>query len=84
MAKLTVKLAQSGHVTIPKPLLEQHHWEPGQLFTLLDIDGVIVMSPREAQTDALANPLRDELLAEGASLEEMLAELRRSRETDSN
>jgi len=35
------------------------------------------MSPRESKIDALANQLRDELLREGATLEEMLAELRR-------
>jgi len=54
----------------------------GQQFTLLDLDGVVVMSPKESQIDALANQLRDDLVQEGATLEEMLTELRRGRETE--
>ena len=82
MANLTVELAQRGQVTIPKPLREQHRWETGQQFTLLDLNGVVVMSPKESKIDALANQLRDDLIQESATLEEMLLELRRGRETE--
>ncbi|MCW3098036.1 MAG: hypothetical protein JWL77_3654 [Chthonomonadaceae bacterium] len=82
MANLTVELAQRGQLTIPKPLREQHHWEAGQQFTLMDLEGVVVMSPRESKIDALADQLRDDLIQEGASLEEMLFELRQIRETE--
>ena len=81
MANMTVELAQRGQVTIPKILRDQHQWGTGQQFTLLDMDGVVVMSPKESKIDALANQLRDNLIEEGATLEEMLAELRRARET---
>jgi len=82
MANLMAMLAQRGQVTIPKPLRDRHRWEMGQQFTLLDLDGVVVMSPKESQIDALANQLRDDLVQEGATLEEMLTELRRGRETE--
>ena len=81
MANLTVELAQRGQVTIPKPLREQHQWETGQQFTLLDIDGVVVMTPKESKIDALADHLREDLIKEGATLEEMLTELRQARKT---
>jgi bifunctional DNA-binding transcriptional regulator/antitoxin component of YhaV-PrlF toxin-antitoxin module len=82
MATLTVEMAQRGQVTIPKPLREQHRWETGQQFSILDLGGVVVMSPRESKIDALANQLRDDLLMDGATLEDMLVELRRLREAE--
>jgi bifunctional DNA-binding transcriptional regulator/antitoxin component of YhaV-PrlF toxin-antitoxin module len=81
MANLTVELAQRGQLTLPKHLCEQHHWETGQQFTLLDIDGVVVMTPKDSKIDAIADQLREDLIKEGANLEEMLTELRRARET---
>jgi len=82
MANLTVELAQRGQVTIPKHLREQHKWETGQQFTVIDLEGAVVLSPKVSKVDALANQLRDDLLKEGATLEEMLAELRQIRETE--
>ncbi len=80
MTNLTVELAQRGQVTIPKTLREQHKWETGQQFTILDLNGVVILSPRESKIDAMANQLRDDLLNDGATLEGMLADLRRRRE----
>jgi bifunctional DNA-binding transcriptional regulator/antitoxin component of YhaV-PrlF toxin-antitoxin module len=80
MATLTVELAQRGQITIPKALREQHKWNTGQRFSLIDLGGIVVMSPRESKIDTLTNQLRDDLLAEATTLEDMLAELRRPRE----
>jgi bifunctional DNA-binding transcriptional regulator/antitoxin component of YhaV-PrlF toxin-antitoxin module len=75
-------MAQRGQVTIPKSLRDRHRWETGQQFTFIDLGGLVVMSPTESRIDSLANELRDGLLKEGASLEEMLDELRKLREAD--
>ena len=83
MATLTVELAQRGQVTIPKPLRDQHKWDTGQQFSLIDLEGVVIMSPKESKIDLLANQLRDDLLSEGATLEQMLADLRQLREAES-
>jgi len=82
MAALTVEMAQRGRVTIPKSLRQQHKWETGQQFSVMDLGGVVVMSPRESSIDALTNRLRDDLLSGGATLEDMLVELRRLREAE--
>ena len=82
MATLTIELAQRGQITIPKPLRDQHRWEAGQQFVVMDLGGVMVISPRESKIDALANHLRDDLLNEGATLEDMLTELRCRREVE--
>ena len=83
MATLTVELAQRGQVTIPKSLRDQHKWDTGQQFSLIDLEGVVIMNPKESKIDLLANQLRDDLLSEGATLEQMLAELRQLREAES-
>lgn len=78
----SVVMAQRGQVTIPKALREQYSIETGQRFTLLDLGGVFILSPKESCIDDMCDEIRDELLKEGATLEEMLAELRRMRETN--
>ena len=44
--------------------------------------GVFLLSPTKSRVDALCDQLREGLLAEEASLEEMLAELRQRRQAD--
>jgi len=81
MTQLTVTLAQQGHITIPETLREQHQWDTGQQFSVLDLDGVVLMSPRASKVDLLVNQLRDDLLREGTTCETMLAALRQARES---
>ena len=39
-ASFTVKIAQRGLITLPQPVREAYHIEPGDVLTLLDLDGV--------------------------------------------
>ncbi|HLK60698.1 MAG TPA: AbrB/MazE/SpoVT family DNA-binding domain-containing protein [Chthonomonadaceae bacterium] len=80
MSTTAVEVAQRGQLTIPKALRDQYGIQEGQRFTLIDLGGVFVLSPTPSRIDAMCDPFREELLAEGATLEEMLAELRRMRE----
>ncbi len=82
MKTLAVEVAQRGQVTLPKALRDEYRIETGQRFTILDLGGAFLFSPKEARVDALCDQLREGLAAEGASLEEMLAELRQRREAD--
>ncbi len=43
-------------------------------------DGLLLLSPDKSRIDVLCNELRDGLIDRGATLEEMLAELRRLRQ----
>ncbi len=47
--------------------------------TLVDLDGVFVLSPRPSQVDPLADELAQDLAARGQSLESMLQTLREVR-----
>lgn len=80
----TIEMAQRGQITLPKVLRAKYGWKPGQTFNLLDIDGVLFLCAADSGLMALANRLRDDILADGGSLEEMLAELRQIRENRQN
>lgn len=82
MTIAAVELAQRGQLTIPKSLRDQYNLKEGQKMTVVDIGGVFLVSPRKIRVDAHADALRDGLLAAGATLQDMLADLRRRREAD--
>lgn len=82
MKPLELEMAQRGQITIPKSLRDRYGWDAGQQFSVIDLDGIILFSPKESRINTLANQLRDDLLTAGATLEEMLAELRRLRENE--
>lgn len=48
-------MAQRGLVTLPKEVRQAHNIQPGQQLTLLDLDGVFILSPQPSQVDALAD-----------------------------
>ena len=77
---LTVRMAQRGGVTLPKALREGYDLRPGDDFTLLDLGGVFVLSPRRSEVDSLANRLTEALTEQGETLETMLQALREERE----
>lgn len=77
---VTLQLAQRGVLTLPKTLRENYNLQPGDSFTLLDLGGVFVLSPRRSEIDALADRLTQTLTQQGESLESMLQALREERE----
>ena len=79
MQTFTLQVAQRGLVTLPKEVRQAHNIQPGQQMTLLDLDGVFVLSRRSSQVDALADRIADELADRGETLESMLQTLREMR-----
>ena len=77
---MTVRMAQRGVVTLPKVLRENYGLRPGDTFTLLDLGGVFVLSPRRSEIDALADRLTSALAERGETLESMLQTMREERE----
>jgi bifunctional DNA-binding transcriptional regulator/antitoxin component of YhaV-PrlF toxin-antitoxin module len=77
---ITVQLAQRGVLTLPKSLRESYNLRPGDSFTLLDLGGVFVLSPRHSEIDSLAERLTYSLTERGETLETMLQALREERE----
>lgn len=79
MQTFTLQVAQRGLVTLPKEVRQAYNIQPGQQMTLLDLDGVFVLSRRPSQVDALADRIADELADRGETLASMLQTLREVR-----
>jgi AbrB family looped-hinge helix DNA binding protein len=77
---MVVQIGKRGVVTLPKALREQYALQPGDELTLLDLDGVFVLSRQRSQIDALAERITQTLTARGESLQSMLQALREERE----
>ena len=82
MTRIALEMAQRGQLTIPKPFRDRYGIKDGQKMTMVDLGGIFLVIPRQITVDAPADTLRDGLLASGATLEAMLADLRRRREAD--
>ncbi|MBM4459516.1 MAG: AbrB/MazE/SpoVT family DNA-binding domain-containing protein [Chloroflexi bacterium] len=79
MQTFTLQVAPRGLVTLPTEVRRAHNIQPGQQMTLLDLDGVFVLSRQPSQVDALADRIAEELTARGETLESMLQTLREVR-----
>ena len=79
MQSFTLHVAQRGLVTLPQELRKTHDIRPGQEMTLLDLDGVFVLSPQPSHVDALADRIADELAGRGETLASMLQTFREVR-----
>jgi bifunctional DNA-binding transcriptional regulator/antitoxin component of YhaV-PrlF toxin-antitoxin module len=71
----TIQVAQRGLVTLPQAVRKAHNIEPGQQMTLLDLDGVFVLSLQPSQVDALADRIAEDLAGRGETLASMLQTL---------
>lgn len=77
---MEVQMAQRGVIVIPKPVRDTNHLIPGVRFSLLDLGGVLVLSPKASDVDALADRMAQSISKEGETLEDMLRVLREERE----
>jgi bifunctional DNA-binding transcriptional regulator/antitoxin component of YhaV-PrlF toxin-antitoxin module len=73
---MIVQMAQRGVLILPKALRDSYNLQPGDSFTLLDLGGVFVLSPRRSEIDSLAGRLTQALTERGETLEMMLQALR--------
>lgn len=76
---VTVQMTQRGVVILPKALRERYKLRPGDRFTLLDLGGIFVLTPRRSEIDALADRITQDLTEGGETLETMLQILREER-----
>jgi bifunctional DNA-binding transcriptional regulator/antitoxin component of YhaV-PrlF toxin-antitoxin module len=80
MNSITLQMAQRGLISIPKAVRDSYGMRPGDTFTLLDLGGVFVLSPKQSQIDAIADSIAAQWSEDGQTLETMLATLREERE----
>ena len=80
MKTVTLQMSKRGIITIPKPLRESYNLHPGDTFSLIDLGGVFVLTPRRSEIDAIADKIAAQWEEDGESLESMLQALREERE----
>ena len=77
---VTVQVRQRGSLTLPASLRERYKIKPGDTFRILDLDGILVLTPMVPMVPELAREIERARIEAGLSVEEMLAALRQQRE----
>lgn len=77
--KATVQVRQRGTLTLPAGLRERYKIKPGDTFRIVDLDGVLILTPMSPMVPELAHEIERARVEAGLSMEEMLASLREQR-----
>lgn len=76
---ITLQVRQRGSFTLPASLRERYKIKPGDTFRILDLDGILVLTPMVPMVPELAREIERARIEAGVSLEEMLAALQSQR-----
>ena len=80
MESVTLQVGKRGVITIPRSVREAYELQPGDTLTLLDLGGVLVLSPRQSEIDAIADKIAAQWAEDGQTLKSMLHALREERD----
>lgn len=80
MSSMTVRMGKRGVITIPVELRDKHNIQAGDIFSILDLGGVFVLSPGASEVERNARKIENLLQQQGVSLEELLDALRVERD----
>jgi bifunctional DNA-binding transcriptional regulator/antitoxin component of YhaV-PrlF toxin-antitoxin module len=76
----TIQVRERGVVTLPSDLRQKYNIESGNIFKLVDLDGIFVFVPMTPMVPELAREIERLRLEAGLSIEELLQDLRAQRE----
>jgi bifunctional DNA-binding transcriptional regulator/antitoxin component of YhaV-PrlF toxin-antitoxin module len=75
-----LQVRNRGVITLPVELRERYGIESGDIFRLVDLDGIFVLTPMVPIVPELAKEIEQARIAAGLSMEELLQGLRDQRE----
>lgn len=75
----TVQVRQRGILTLPAEVRQRYNIQPGDTFNLVDLDGLLVLTPMAPLVPELAREIERARIEAGLSVEEMLQALREQR-----
>jgi AbrB family looped-hinge helix DNA binding protein len=78
--ELTVQLRKRGVLTLPAGLREKYGLHEGDTFRLVDLDGILVLTPMVPMVPELAREIERARMEAGLSIDELLQDLRAQRE----
>lgn len=76
---ITLQVRQRGALTLPANLRERYKIKPGDTYRVLDLDGILVLTPMVPMVPELAREIERARIEAGLSVEDMLAALREQR-----
>lgn len=76
----TVQVRKRGVLTLPAQLREKYGIQEGDTFRLIDMDGILVLTPMVPMVPELAREIERMRLEAGLSVEELMRNLREQRE----
>ena len=80
MIDATIQVRKRGVLTLPAELRQKYGIEEGDVFRLVDLDGIFVITPMMPMVPELAREIERLRLEAGLSTEELLETLRQERE----
>ena len=75
-----IQIRRRGVLTIPSELREKYAIQEGDVYRLLDLDGIFVLTPMIPMVPELAREIQQIRQESGLNLEELLHGLREERE----
>jgi AbrB family looped-hinge helix DNA binding protein len=75
----TVTVRERGTLTLPASVRDRHGIRPGDTYRLLDLDGILVLTPMVPLVPELAREIERARLEAGLTTEELLGALREQR-----
>ncbi len=75
-----IQVRNRGVITLPAELREKYGIETGDIFRLVDLDGVFVLTPLVPMVPELAREIEQARLEAGLSIDELLQGLREQRQ----
>lgn len=75
----TVQVRQRGILTLPAEVRQRYNIQPGDTFNLVDLDGLLVLTPMAPLVPELVREIERARIEAGLSVEEMLQALREQR-----
>ena len=80
MQEATVQVRQRGTLTLPAEIRAKYGIQPGDTYRLVDLDGILILTPMVPMVPELAREIERLRLDAGLSIEELLVALREQRE----
>jgi AbrB family looped-hinge helix DNA binding protein len=80
MQEATIQVRQRGTLTLPAELREKYGIQPGDTYRLVDLDGILILTPMVPMVPELAREIERMRIDAGLSVEELLGTLREQRE----
>ena len=78
--KTTVQVRKRGVFTFPATLREKYNIREGDTYSVVDLDGIFVLTPMVPMVPELAREIEKARLEAGLSTEDLLQALREERE----